>query len=124
MSQTEDLTCAVAISLARYTQAIDFCNGPIVANRQVKVSAAKLLCELFTKWLEHANKLLAEVDASEATEFPIDNSDRFRETCQACQALMPGLTQLYDSIKAHENGESKSLTTVLDEIRTARSSNG
>lgn len=120
MSQTEELSVAVALSLESYKQAMDFCNGPIVANRQVKVSAAKLLCDLFVKWLEHARKLLVKVDASEAIEFPIDNSDRLREACRACQSLMPGLIKLYDSIKAYERGESKSLATVFDELREAR----
>ena len=122
MSQTEELTCAVTLSLSRYWQVVIY-RFPDDA-RRVTITDAERLCEDFELWLKQAQHLLARVTDSEDQEYPIDRSNELRRACKFAKTLMPQIVTLREGIRDYRAGKAKLLSTVLDEIRAARSSSG
>lgn len=123
MSQTEELTVIVALSLSRYWQVLLSYDVTSYA-RCTTITDAKRRCGDFEQWLKQAQRLLARVIDSEDREYPIDRSDELRRAYKFAKTIMPQIVTLREGIKAYERGESKSLETVMDELRKARSSSG
>lgn len=123
MSQTEELSAIVALSLLRYRQAVQSCNVP-GSTRRVTVTTAERLCADLEWWLKQAQHLLARVTDSEDQEYPIDRSDELRQAYEFAKTLMPQIVTLREGIRDYRAGKAKLLSTVLDEIRKARSSSG
>ena len=123
MSQTEELAMMVSLSLSRYKQAVQSCRGP-APSRRVTIADAELLCDGLEQWLKQARHLLRRVGDSEDQEYPIDRSDELRQAYKFAKTLMPQIVTLRDGIRDYRAGKAKLLTTVLDEIRKARSFSG
>ena len=123
MSQTEELTCAVALSLSHYKQAVQSCNVP-GSTRRITVTTAERLCEGLEQWRKQARHLLARVVDSKNLAFPIDRTDELRRAYEFARTLMPRITLLRERLRDYRAGKTILLTTVMDELRKARSSSG
>lgn len=123
MSQTDELTCAVALSLSHYRQVVQSRNVP-GSTRRVTITDAERLCADLEHWLNQARHLLRGVSNSEDQEYPIDRSNELRRAYEFARTLMPRITLLREGIRDYRAGKAKLLTTVMDELRKARSSSG
>lgn len=123
MSQTEKLSVAVVLSLSRYKQAMQSRRFS-ASTRHVTIIDAEQLCEGLEQWRKQAQHLLARVIDSENLAVPIDRSDELRQAYKFVKTLMLQIDTLREGIRDYHAGKAKLLTTVMDELRKARSSNG
>jgi hypothetical protein len=86
-------------------------------NERESFDSVVAACETLDLWYEAASDLLAEIDKSEAAEFPVESAGLIRNCHRSAAMLLEDLHDAKNAIDAVRSNRSIGVEEFLDELR-------